>query len=340
MGKTEKIHEMFDEIAPEYDHLNHLMSLDFDKTWRRRALKHIVPSTSRNTDRNKAFSAAPASSPDSNQSPAAASGSSPNRSNSPVSSTPPAAASGNVNDGNAESYHVLDIACGTGDFSIAIARRMVSKGLAQAPSQDGLPATNLSAGSRLSSSETPATNASCDGTPDVSGPQTARLSPVTGLDLSEGMLEVMRKKVQQKGLDGVISCEQGNSEDLRFADASFDCVTIAFGIRNFEHREAALREILRVLKPGGRLVILELSTPTIPVIRGLFKFYFTRVSPLLGAKVAGNKAAYSYLPASVLAFPGKKEWMQTMRDCGYSRVMHRAFTFGICRMYIGFKDFR
>lgn len=345
MGKTEKIHEMFDEIAPEYDHLNHLMSLDFDKTWRRRALKHIVPSTGRNTDRTKAFSAAPASSPDSNQSPAAASGSSPNRSNSPVSSTPPAAASGNVNDGNAESYHVLDIACGTGDFSIAIARRMVSKGLAQAPSQDGLPATNLSAGSRLSSSETPAQSASCRATPESARntsdeAQPGQLAPVTGLDLSEGMLEVMRKKVQQKGLDGIISCEQGNSESMRFADASFDCVTIAFGIRNFEHREAALREILRVLKPGGRLVILELSTPTIPVIRGLFKFYFTRVSPLLGAKVAGNKAAYSYLPASVLAFPGKKEWMQTMRDCGYSRVMHRAFTFGICRMYIGFKDFR
>ncbi|MBO4922497.1 MAG: bifunctional demethylmenaquinone methyltransferase/2-methoxy-6-polyprenyl-1,4-benzoquinol methylase UbiE [Bacteroidales bacterium] len=182
---------------------------------------------------------------------------------------------------------ILDIACGTGDFSIAIARAM-------AP------------GSR-----------------------------VTGLDLSEGMLAVMRAKLAAAGLEGRVACVQGDSEALPYADATFDCVTIAFGIRNFEHRETALREILRVLKPGGKLVILELSVPSNPVIRWFYKLYFTGLLPIIGGKISGDKAAYRYLPASVLNFPGRDEWMATMRACGYAGVRHKAFTLGICRMYIG-----
>lgn len=184
---------------------------------------------------------------------------------------------------------ILDIACGTGDFSIEIAQH-----------------TN---------------------------PETM----ITGLDLSEGMLQVMDRKVKEEGLSGRIRTQQGNSESMDFAGCTFDRVTIAFGIRNFENRETALKEILRVLKPGGRLVILELSVPSNPVLRWFYNLYFTKVLPWIGGVVSGEKAAYSYLPASVIKFPGKEEWMATMRSCGYGNVRHKAFTFGICRMYIGEK---
>lgn len=184
---------------------------------------------------------------------------------------------------------ILDIACGTGDFSMEIARH--------------------------------SDNGTC----------------VTGLDLSEGMLAVMDCKVQEAGLGGRITTEQGNSEQMRFADDSFDRVTIAFGIRNFEHREIALEEIRRVLKPGGKLVILELSVPSNAVLKWFYCLYFTKILPWIGGAVSGDKAAYSYLPASVLKFPGKAEWMGTMSSCGYHGLVHKAFTFGICRMYVGEK---
>lgn len=231
--KKEKVEQMFDSIAKDYDRLNHIMSLDIDKTWRLRALRQIVEKDKK--------------------------------------------------------QEILDIACGTGDFSIAIARK--------------------------------------------ANPETK----VHGLDLSAGMLEVMKEKVTKLGLDSRIVAEQGDSEKMSYADNSFDRVTIAFGIRNFEHREVALREILRVLKPGGRLVIIELSVPENPVIRWCYNLYFTKILPLIGGSISGDNAAYSYLPASVLKFPGKKEWMATMSGCGYANVTHKAFTLGICRMYTGEK---
>ena len=233
MPKKERIQEMFDGIAADYDRLNHIMSLGIDRSWRRRAIKEIVREDS--------------------------------------------------------VQEILDIACGTGDFSIAIAKAM-SPG-----------------------------------------------SHVSGLDISEGMLAVMRDKLDAEGLEGRVSVGQGDCEAIGFADARFDRAAIAFGIRNFEHRVKALKEILRVLKPGGKLVILELSVPSNPVIRWFYKLYFTGILPVIGGKVSGDKAAYRYLPASVLQFPGKKEWMETMRDCGYTDVRHKAFTLGICRMYVGVK---
>ena len=184
---------------------------------------------------------------------------------------------------------ILDIACGTGDFSIAIA-------------QHAHPDTKI-----------------------------------LGLDLTKGMLEIMRLKVEHLGLSDRITTEQGNGEHLRYADNTFDRVSIAFGIRNFEHREQALREMLRVLRPGGRLVILELSLPSNPVIRGLYNLYFTRVLPIIGGRVSGDKAAYQYLPDSVADFPKYKEWMAVMHRCGFRQVRHKSFTFGICRMYLGEK---
>lgn len=184
---------------------------------------------------------------------------------------------------------ILDLACGTGDYSLAIARR-------------AHPATR-----------------------------------VTGLDLSEGMLEVMRRKVAEAGMADRISTLVGNAEEMPFDDAQFDRVTIGFGIRNFEHRERALAEMLRVLKPGGRVVILELSVPAWQPARWCYNLYFTRVLPVVGGMVSGQRSAYSYLPASVLAFPPKEEWMATMRACGFAAVRHRALSLGICRMYIGDK---
>lgn len=233
MPKKERIQEMFDGIAADYDRLNHIMSLGIDRSWRRRAIKEIVREDS--------------------------------------------------------VQEILDIACGTGDFSIAIAKAM-SPG-----------------------------------------------SHVSGLDISEGMLAVMRDKLDAEGLEGRVSVGQGDCEAIGFADARFDRAAIAFGIRNFEHRVKALKEILRVLKPGGKLVILELSVPSNPVIRWFYKLYFTGILPVIGGKVSGDKAAYRYLPASVLQFPGKKEWMETMRASGYADVCHKAFTLGICRMYVGVK---
>lgn len=223
---------MFDSIAGDYDALNHILSLDVDKIWRKKALKQIVD--------------APA----------------------PV--------------------QVLDLACGTGDFSIAIAKALTG-------------------------------------------------GHVTGVDLSEGMLSVMREKVDKAELNGMISIEEGDGENLRFPDNTFDRVTIAFGIRNFEDRPKGLREMLRVLKPGGRLVILELSRPENKVIRWFYDLYFLHILPKIGGKVSGDKAAYAYLPASVAAFPGKKEFTATMREAGFRTVTHKAFTLGICRMYTGEK---
>ena len=235
MPRKENVRMMFDGIAADYDRLNHIMSLDVDRRWRRKALDRIVaPDVSR----------------------------------------------------------VLDLACGTGDFSVAIAKAL-----------------------------------------RTAAPQ----ARVTGVDLSEGMLAVMRKKVAREGLQDRIFMELGDGENLHFGDGTFDRVSIAFGIRNFEDREKGLREMLRVLRPGGRLVILELSVPENAFFRWCYNLYFLHILPLIGGSVSGDKAAYRYLPASVLHFPGHRDFMQTMRACGFCDVEHKALTFGICRLYTGTK---
>lgn len=233
MPKKEKIRSMFDSIAPDYDKMNHILSLDIDKGWRKKAVKGIADT-----------------------------------------STP---------------INVLDVACGTGDFAITIAQ-------AAAP------------GSRI-----------------------------TGVDLSEGMMEIGRRKVSASGLDGKVSMEQGDCEQLRFEDATFDRVSVAFGVRNFEHLETGLKEMLRVLKPGGKAVILELSVPGNPVLQFLYKLYFLHILPAIGGMVSGDKAAYRYLPSSVLRFPKPKAFTRMMEGCGFKEVTSRSFTFGICRMYSGYK---
>ena len=230
MPKKEKIREMFDGIAPSYDRLNHIMSLNVDKVWRRHALKQIVDGT-------------------------------PQR--------------------------LLDVACGTGDSTISAAV------------------------------------AAAEG------------SVVTGVDISEGMMALVMDKARKAGVADRIRLQVADGEALPFADGSFHRVTCAFGIRNFEHKEKGLAEFRRVLCPGGRAVILELSVPQNRVIRWFYDLYFLHVLPWIGGVVSGDKAAYKYLPASVHAFPAPGEFCTMMREAGFSRVSHKALTLGLCRMYVG-----
>ena len=232
MPKKEKVRQMFDDIAPTYDRLNHLMSLNVDKLWRKYALREIV-------------------------------------------------------DGSVQ--QILDVACGTGDSIISIAKA-------------GNP------GSR-----------------------------VTGVDISEGMMALVMQKAAREGVHDRIRLKVADGEDLPFGEGSFHRVTCAFGIRNFEHKEQGLREFYRVLKPGGKAVILELSVPTGRTARRLYDVYFMHVLPWVGGLISGDKAAYRYLPASVHAFPSPEVFMEMLRDAGFTQVRHRSLSFGLCRMYIGEK---
>lgn len=223
---------MFDGIAPSYDKLNHLMSLNVDKRWRKRALKEVV-------------------------------------------------------DGSVQ--QILDVACGTGDSTIAIAKA-------------------ANPGSR-----------------------------VTGVDISEGMMALLMEKAAHEGVHDRIRLKVADGENLPFEDGSFHRVTCAFGIRNFEHKEKGLQEFLRVLKPGGKAVILELSVPENRFVRRCYDLYFLHLLPWIGGRVSGNKEAYRYLPASVHAFPAPSAFSAMMEAAGFRKVRSRAFTFGLCRLYVGEK---
>jgi demethylmenaquinone methyltransferase/2-methoxy-6-polyprenyl-1,4-benzoquinol methylase len=229
-NKKEKVQEMFDHIAPTYDILNHVLSMNIDKLWRRHALQEIVDGT-------------------------------PQR--------------------------ILDVACGTGDSTISIAK------------------------------------AAGEG------------SEVTGVDISEGMMALVKGKAEKAGVAGRIDLEVADGEALPYADGTFDRVTCAFGIRNFEHKERGLSEFLRVLKPGGKAVILELSVPRNRVARWAYDLYFKHLLPAIGGAVSGDKAAYRYLPASVHRFPAPKEFCRMMEQAGFSAVRCRSFTCGLCRMFVG-----
>jgi demethylmenaquinone methyltransferase/2-methoxy-6-polyprenyl-1,4-benzoquinol methylase len=161
----------------------------------------------------------------------------------------------------------------------------------------------------------------------------AQGSLITGIDLSEGMLEVGRRKC----LGLPIELEAGDAENLRFADGTFDRVCVAFGVRNFENLMQGLKEMLRVLKPGGKLVILELSYPKNRLIFSFYKFYSLKVLPKIGAGMTGNKGAFTYLPDSILKFPLPEKFIPMLTEAGYSSVKARQFMFGVCRMYIAVK---
>ncbi|GAA3921182.1 bifunctional demethylmenaquinone methyltransferase/2-methoxy-6-polyprenyl-1,4-benzoquinol methylase UbiE [Chitinophaga oryziterrae] len=156
---------------------------------------------------------------------------------------------------------------------------------------------------------------------------------VTGIDISEGMLSHGREKINKLGLSDKITLELGDSETISFPDQTFDAITVAFGVRNFEHLEKGLSEMLRVLKPGGKLVILEFSNPTVFPIKQLYNLYFRYITPLIGKWVARSEAAYSYLPASVKAFPQGKEMCNILTNTGFQAVTCKKLTFGISSIY-------
>lgn len=156
---------------------------------------------------------------------------------------------------------------------------------------------------------------------------------ITGIDISEGMLDVGRQKIARLGLESKITLQAGDSETISFPDQTFDAITVAFGVRNFENLEKGLSEMRRVLKPGGKLVILEFSNPTAFPIKQLYNLYFRFITPLLGKWIAKSQAAYSYLPDSVKAFPQGQVMCNILNNTGFQAVTCKTLTFGICSIY-------
>lgn len=173
------------------------------------------------------------------------------------------------------------------------------------------------------------------GTGDVAIMAARMLQPekIIGIDISEGMLAFGREKVEKAGLSGKITLQEGDSETISFPDGTFDAITVAFGVRNFEHLEKGLAEMRRVLKPGGKAVILEFSNPTKTPVKQLYNFYFRYITPSIGKWIARNKAAYSYLPDSVKAFPQDQAMCDILHKTGFQAVTCKTLSFGICSIY-------
>ena len=234
MAKKEGVKKMFDNIAPDYDKLNHILSLNIDKRWRKKAVRELADES--------------------------------------------------------RPMKVLDVACGTGDFTIEIAKKV------------------------------------------------AKDSEVIGVDISEGMIAVGKEKIAKNNINAAMVV--ADCEALPYDEGTFDRISVGFGVRNFEHLELGLSEMYRVLTPGGKLIILELSVPSNRFIRWFYKLYFLKILPFIGGLVSGHRGAYEYLPASVLRFPAPDKFMEIMKSSGFDVVEHRSLTMGICRMYIGKKTAR
>jgi len=158
---------------------------------------------------------------------------------------------------------------------------------------------------------------------------------VTGVDLSEKLLAVARCKVEARGLGERIALQQGDAEHLAFGTGSFDAVTVAFGVRNFGDLDAGLRELARMLRPGGKVFILEFSRPRNRVFRALYEFYTFRILPLVGGAVSRDRRAYAYLPASVGGFPAPEAFVERLSRAGFSATRARSLSGGIAHVYTG-----
>ena len=229
--KASQVEQMFDNIAPTYDKLNHRLSWDIDKGWRRKAIKMLAPFRPQT---------------------------------------------------------LLDIASGTGDFAILAAKML-------------------------------------------------RPEKLLGVDISEGMMEIGRQKVKKEGLEDTVTFAKEDCLNLSFETESFDAVTAAFGIRNFADLDQGLREMQRVLKYGGHLSIVELTTPVSFPMKQLFRIYSHTVLPIYGRLISKDTSAYSYLTKTIEAFPQGERMVEILKKAGFAQASFRRLTFGICTMYFAEK---
>jgi demethylmenaquinone methyltransferase / 2-methoxy-6-polyprenyl-1,4-benzoquinol methylase len=227
--QARRVREMFASIAARYDLLNHLLSGDIDRRWRRLVAKTLSAILAKSDAR------------------------------------------------------VLDVACGTGDLSLALFEGGEAR--------------------------------------------------IVGLDFCRPMLDIAVSKASRSGFS--LPFVEGDALDLPFADSSFEAATIAFGLRNLTSVEAGFKELFRVLKPGGRVAVLEFSKAQTPLLRSIFKVYFTKLLPLFGGLISGSRAAYQYLPESVSLFPNQNELANLMTQAGFENVTFRNLTGGIAALHLG-----
>ena len=177
------------------------------------------------------------------------------------------------------------------------------------------------------------------GTADVAIMATKLLSPekIVGIDISEGMLDFGRKKINEANLQGTIELQTGDSESIHFPDESFDAATVSFGVRNFQNLEKGLSEINRVLRKGGKLVVLEFSRPSLPGIQQVYNIYMNFITPSMGKLFSKSKNAYQYLNDSVQKFPEGKNFITILERAGFSNTSFKRLSLGICTIYIGEK---
>ena len=166
-------------------------------------------------------------------------------------------------------------------------------------------------------------------------------STLTGIDLSQPMMDIAKEKIE--GDPRIVNArqrltlQQGDAEHIEFDDATFDCVSVGFGVRNFIHLQQGLNEMHRVLKHGGRLAVLELSYPDNAFLLWAYKLYALHLLPWIGERISHDRAAYEYLPNSILRFPKPAQFIPMLQEAGFQRVEHHAFTFGVCRLYVATK---
>lgn len=177
------------------------------------------------------------------------------------------------------------------------------------------------------------------GTADVAIMTTNILKPekITGIDISEGMLQIGRKKIEKLGLQSTIELLNGDSETINFKNNTFDAVTVAFGVRNFENLEKGLAEIYRVLKPGGKLVVLEFSKPKNAIVKTMYDLYMKFICSKVGKLISKNRTAYKYLDESIKKFPEGKNFTYILDNLGFTNTYIKTLSLGICSIYCGEK---